>query len=463
MSEPSAPTTVDLLVAGADLVATMDDERRELAGGWVACTDGFVTAVGAAGDAPPPARRVLRADGCLVTPGLINTHHHIYQNLTRSYRPAVNGSLFEWLTTLYPRWALLDEEAANVSAWVGLAELAVGGCTTSTDHLYVHPADGGDLLTAEIEAARELGFRFHPTRGSMSLSQKDGGLPPDSVVQDDDTILAACEAAVARHHDPTAGAMVRVALAPCSPFSVTPDLMRRTAELAEHLDVRLHTHLAEDPDEDTFCLEAYGCRPIEHFEACGWGSDRSWVAHCIYPSDDEVARLGAWGTGVAHCPSSNMLIGGGGIAPVQAYRGAGVPVGLGCDGSASTDSASLWMEARNALLLGRLRGGPSSFGARDALELATRGSAACLGRLGELGVLAPGAAADLVAWKLDGLAFAGALTDPIEAWLRCGPVAAHHTVIAGRALVEDGELRAVGVDDVLVRHRRAAMRMQGID
>lgn len=441
----------------------MDDERRELAGGWVACTDGFVTAVGAAGDAPPPARRVLRADGCLVTPGLINTHHHIYQNLTRSYRPAVNGSLFEWLTTLYPRWALLDEEAANVSAWVGLAELAVGGCTTSTDHLYVHPADGGDLLTAEIEAARELGFRFHPTRGSMSLSQKDGGLPPDSVVQDDDTILAACEAAVARHHDPTAGAMVRVALAPCSPFSVTPDLMRRTAELAEHLDVRLHTHLAEDPDEDTFCLEAYGCRPIEHFEACGWGSDRSWVAHCIYPSDDEVARLGAWGTGVAHCPSSNMLIGGGGIAPVQAYRGAGVPVGLGCDGSASTDSASLWMEARNALLLGRLRGGPSSFGARDALELATRGSAACLGRLGELGVLAPGAAADLVAWKLDGLAFAGALTDPIEAWLRCGPVAAHHTVIAGRALVEDGELRAVGVDDVLVRHRRAAMRMQGID
>lgn len=463
MSEPSAPTTVDLLVAGADLVATMDDERRELAGGWVACTDGFVTAVGAAGDAPPPARRMLRADGCLVTPGLINTHHHIYQNLTRSYRPAVNGSLFEWLTTLYPRWALLDEEAANVSAWVGLAELAVGGCTTSTDHLYVHPADGGDLLTAEIEAARELGFRFHPTRGSMSLSQKDGGLPPDSVVQDDDTILAACEAAVARHHDPTAGAMVRVALAPCSPFSVTPDLMRRTAELAEHLDVRLHTHLAEDPDEDTFCLEAYGCRPIEHFEACGWGSDRSWVAHCIYPSDDEVARLGAWGTGVAHCPSSNMLIGGGGIAPVQAYRGAGVPVGLGCDGSASTDSASLWMEARNALLLGRLRGGPSSFGARDALELATRGSAACLGRLGELGVLAPGAAADLVAWKLDGLAFAGALTDPIEAWLRCGPVAAHHTVIAGRALVEDGELRAVGVDDVLVRHRRAAMRMQGID
>lgn len=461
--EGKQPAPVDLLVSGADLVATMDDDRRELPGGWVACTDGFVVAVGSATDEPPPARRVLRADGCLVTPGLVNTHHHIYQNLTRSYRPAVNGSLFEWLTTLYPRWALLDEEAAHVSAWVGLAELALGGCTTSTDHLYVHPADGGDLLTAEIEAAQQLGFRFHPTRGSMSLSQKDGGLPPDSVVQDDDTILAACEAAVARHHDPSPGAMVRVALAPCSPFSVTPELMRRTAALAERLDVRLHTHLAEDPDEDTFCLDTYGCRPIEHFEACGWGSDRAWVAHCIYPSDDEIARLGAWGTGVAHCPSSNMMIGGGGIAPVQAYRAAGVPVGLGCDGSASTDSASLWMESRNALLLGRLRGGPSAFAARDALELATRGSAACLGRLGELGVLAPGAAADLVAWKLDGLAFAGALTDPIEAWLRCGPVAAHHTVIAGRALVEDGELRATGVDDVLARHRRTAQRMQGID
>jgi cytosine/adenosine deaminase-related metal-dependent hydrolase len=453
---------VDLLVAGAELVATMDDERRELSGGWVACRDGFVTAVGSARDELPEARRVLRADSCLVTPGLINTHHHIFQNLTRSYAPAVNGSLFEWLTTLYPRWAALDEEASYLSAWVGLAELALGGCTTSSDHLYVHPSGGGDLLGAEIRAAQELGFRFHPTRGSMSLSAKDGGLPPDSVVQDDDTILAASEEAVARHHDPTAGAMVRIALAPCSPFSVTPDLMLRTAELAERLDVRLHTHLAEDPDEDTYCLDVYGRRPIEHFEACGWGSDRSWVAHCIYPNEAEVALLGTWGTGVAHCPSSNMLIGGGGIAPVRDFRAAGVPVGLGCDGSASTDCASLWLETRGALLLGRQRGGPSSFAARDALELATRGSAACLGRLGELGVLAPGACADLVVWPLEGIAFAGALTDPIEAWLRCGPVAARHTVVAGRALVEDGELTANGLDDMLRRHRVASARIQGV-
>ena len=459
----SSQGPVDLLVSGADLVVTMDDDRRELAGGWVACRGGFVVAVGGAADPEPEATRVLRADGCLVTPGLVNTHHHIYQNLTRAYRPATSSSLFDWLTTLYPRWALLDEEAAYVSAWVGLAELAVGGCTTSTDHLYVHPADGGDLLGAEIAAARDLGMRFHLTRGSMSLSQKDGGLPPDSVVQDDDTILAASEEAVARHHDRAPGAMVRIALAPCSPFSVTADLMRRTAELAERLDVRLHTHLAEDPDEDAFCIETYGCRPIELFEDVGWGSDRSWVAHCIYPNEAEIARMGEWGTGVAHCPSSNMMIGGGGIAPVSDYRAAGVPVGLGCDGSASTDCASLWLEARGALLLGRQRGGPTAFSARDALELGTRGSAACLGRLGELGVLAPGAAADLVAWKLDGLTFAGALTDPVEALLRCGPTSAYHTVVAGRPLVEDGELRVGGTEDMLRRHRTAAARLQGLD
>jgi cytosine/adenosine deaminase-related metal-dependent hydrolase len=403
---------------------------------------------------------VLRADDCLVTPGLINTHHHIYQNLTRAYRPAVNGSLFEWLTTLYPMWAGLDEEAAYLSAWIGLAELALGGCTTSTDHLYVHPRGGGDLISAEITAAREVGLRFHPTRGSMSLSEKDGGLPPDSVVQNDDEILADSERLVAKHHDPSWGAMVRIALAPCSPFSVTPELMSATAQLAERLDVRLHTHLAEDPDEDTYAEKAFGARTIEHFEAVGWMTDRTWVAHCIYPNASEIARLGAAGVGVAHCPSSNMMIGGGGMAPVAELRAAGAPVGLGCDGSASTDSASLWMEARNALLLGRLRKGPAAMGARDALDIATRGSAACLGREGELGVLAVGAAGDLVCWPLEGVAFAGALTDPVEAWLRCGPVAARHTIVAGRTVVRDGQITAPGVDEMLRRHRDISTRIQ---
>jgi cytosine/adenosine deaminase-related metal-dependent hydrolase len=452
--------TVDLVVTGAELVATMDGDRRELAGGWVAVDGGLVAAVGDGAGAPPPARRTLDASGCLVTPGLVNTHHHIYQNLTRAFRPAVNGSLFEWLSALYPRWARLDEEASYVSAWVGIAELALGGCTTTTDHLYVHPAGGGDLVSAEIEAAAELGMRFHPTRGSMSLSQKDGGLPPDSVVQDDDEILADSERLVARHHDPGWGAMVRVGLAPCSPFSVTPRLMQATAELAERLDVRLHTHLAEDADEDRFAAEAFGRRTIDQFEAVGWMTDRAWVAHCIYPNDAEVRRLGAAGVGVAHCPSSNMMIGGGGIAPVRDLRAAGAPVGLGCDGSSSTDSASLWMEARNALLLGRLRSGPASTGARDALEIATLGSAACLGRAGEIGVLEPGSAGDLVCWPLDGVAFAGALSDPIEAWLRCGPVAARHTVVAGRALVEDGRLTVPGEEAILARHRQIAARLQ---
>ena len=456
------PDRCDLLVRGAQLVATVDDERREIEGGWVAITDGLVSDVGRPTDPTPVAGRLLDARGCLVTPGLINTHHHIFQNLTRSFRPAVNGTLFEWLTTLYPRWAALDEEAAYVSAWIGLAELALGGCTTSTDHLYVHPRGGGDLISAEIRAAREIGLRFHPTRGSMSLSKKDGGLPPDSVVQDDDEILADSERLVALHHDPSWGAMVRIALAPCSPFSVTPELMRATAELAERLDVRLHTHLAEDPDEDRFASEVFGRRTIEQFEEVGWGSDRTWVAHCIYPNEDEIARLGKWGTGIAHCPSSNMLIGGGGIAPVSELRAAGAPVGLGCDGSASTDSASLWMEARNALLLGRLRKGPASMGARDALEIATRGSARCLGRAGELGQLSPGAVGDLVCWPLEGVQFAGALTDPVEAWLRCGPVSARHTVVHGNVVVRHGTIVPPGEADMLRRHRAISARIQGV-
>jgi len=457
-----APATppADLLVRNAALVATLDDTRRELAGGWVAVTDGFITGVGGPADPVPEARQIIDATGCLVTPGLINTHHHIYQNLTRSHRPATNATLFGWLTTLYPLWSRLDEEAAYVSAWIGLAELALGGCTTSTDHLYVHPRHGGDLITAEIEAAVDLGMRFHPTRGSMSLSEKDGGLPPDSVVQDDDEILADSQRLVERHHDRSPGAMVRIALAPCSPFSVTPELMVRTAELAEKLDVRLHTHLAEDRDEDAYAAAHLGKRTIDHFYDVGWGTDRTWVAHCIYPNQAEIERLGRSRVGVAHCPSSNMMIGGGGIAPVKEFRAAGVPVGLGCDGSASTDSASLWMESRNCLLLGRMKYGPESWSARDALEVATLGGAACLGRTGEIGTLQAGAVGDLVVWPLEGVAFAGAITDPIEAWLRCGPVAPRHTIVAGRAVVSGGVLTSPRVEELLAWHHRVAVRMQ---
>jgi cytosine/adenosine deaminase-related metal-dependent hydrolase len=452
-----------LLVTGAKLVATCDSEHRELAGGWVAVTGGLISAVGGAGDPWPAARETLDASGCLVTPGLINTHHHMYQNLTRSYAPTVNGTLFEWLSGLYPLWAGLDEEAAYLSAWVALAELALGGCTTSTDHLYVAPAGGGDLWSAEIAAAREVGLRFHPTRGSMTVGASDGGLPPDSVVQDDDEVLADSERLVAAHHDPSWGAMVRVALAPCSPFSVSPGLMRRTAELAERLDVRLHTHLAEDPDEDSYCMEKFGRRPVEQYEEVGWLTSRSWVAHCVYPNEAEAARLGAARVGVAHCPSSNMLLAGGGFAPVRELRAAGSPVGLGCDGSSSSDTSSLWLEARAALTLGRQRLGPAGMTAREVLDIGTRGSAGCLGRNEEIGQLSVGAAGDLVCWPQEGISFAGALTDPVEAWLRCGPAAARHTVVAGRVIVRDGALTVPGVDQILARHAAAAARIQRLD
>lgn len=280
----------DLVIHDAELVVTGDDDGREISGGWVAITAGVVEGVGGPGTEPPAPRR-LSASGCLVTPGLVNAHHHLYQNLTRAHAGATSSPLFGWLEALYPLWARLDEEAAHVSAWVGLAELALSGCTTSTDHLYVHPRGGGDLLGAEVAAARDLGVRFHPTRGSMSLSRKDGGLPPDSVVQDDDAILAACEAAVAAHHDPLPGAMVRVALAPCSPFSVTKRLMADTALLAERLDVRLHTHLCEDRDEDAFCLERFGQRPVDYFEEVGWGTDRVGGAlRAARPRRDRPAR-----------------------------------------------------------------------------------------------------------------------------------------------------------------------------
>ncbi len=453
------PSRVDLLVAGAELVATMDG-TTEVPGGWVAIDGGFVVGVGPAGR-EPAAARTLRADGCLVTPGLVNAHHHIFQNLTRSFAPAVRAGLFEWLRTLYPRWALLDEEAVYLSAFVGLAELALGGCTTTTDHLYVHPAGGGDMLAAEIAAAREMGVRFHPTRGSMSVSEKDGGLPPDSVCQDEDTILQACEAAVAAHHDRSVGAMVRVALAPCSPFTVSRQLMVASAALAERLDVRLHTHLAEDLDEDSYCLDRYGCRPVEFFEDVGWLSDRSWVAHCVHPSPSEIERLGQARVGVAHCPSSNLLLATG-LAPVAELLAAGASVGLGCDGSSSADSASLWLEARTAMLLARYRSGAASTGARHALELATLGGAACLGRQGELGVLRAGAVGDLVCWRLDGPLFAGALSDPVEALLRCGPARAYHTVVAGRLIVEEGALTNEAIEDRLARHRAASARIQGL-
>jgi cytosine/adenosine deaminase-related metal-dependent hydrolase len=449
----------DLLIHNARMIATVDPGRREIAGGWVAITDGLISAVGLSTDPKPEATETIDATDCLVTPGLINTHHHFYQNLTRAYPPMTRAPLFGWLKTLYPLWAGIDEEAVFTSAWVGLAELALSGCTTSTDHLYLHPRGAGDLLSAEIGAATDLGMRFHPTRGSMSLSEKDGGLPPDFVVQDDDDILAQSEVAVQRHHDRAHGAMVRIALAPCSPFTVTEQLMVRSAELAERLDVRLHTHFAENIEDDEFSVATFGCRPLEYLERTGWLTSRTWVAHCVMPDHDEVQRLGAAGIGAAHCPSSNLILASG-IAPIVDLRAAGVHVGLGVDGSSSADSGSLWLEARQAMLLAKLRNGADAADARMALECATIGGAGCLGRIGEIGTLAVGATGDVAIWPLTGPRFAGAIADPIEAWLRCGPVSARDTIVHGRAIVRDGELVSADVEQRLVDHHRIAARIQ---
>ena len=451
--------TADLLIENALVVATVDDDRRELKGGWVAITNGLVSGIGSSLDPKPAAREKLDATDCLVTPGLVNTHHHMYQNLTRAYPPMTDKPLFGWLQSLYPLWRAIDEEAVYVSAYVGLAELALSGCTTSTDHLYLHPHGAGDLLTAEIRAAQDLGMRFHPTRGSMSLSQKDGGLPPDDVVSDDDEILSASQLAVERHHDRSFGAMVRVALAPCSPFSVTEELMVRSAELAEKLDVRLHTHFAENAEDDDFSIATFGCRPMEYLERTGWCSDRTWVAHCVMPNHDEVHRLGAAGIGVAHCPSSNMILASG-ISPVVDLRAAGVKVGLGVDGSSSADSASMWLEARQAMLLAKLRNGASAGTARMSLEIATRGGAGCLGREGEIGEISVGSVGDVAVWSLTGPSFAGAIADPVEAWLRCGPASAKHTVVHGRVVVRDGHTTHPALDEMLKSHHSISSRIQ---
>jgi cytosine/adenosine deaminase-related metal-dependent hydrolase len=452
--------TVDLLIQNARLIATVDPARSEVRGGWVAIDDGLISAVGGSTQTPPPAAEIIDATDQLVTPGLINAHHHLYQNLTRAYSPMTSEPLFGWLQTLYPLWTShLDEEAVYTAAWVGLAELALSGCTTSSDHHYLHPRRAGDLLASEITAAAELGMRFHPTYGSMSLSQKDGGLPPDDAVLPEDEILANSKMYVERWHDRSHGSMLRIALAPCSPFTVTPDLMRQTAELAESLDVRLHTHLAENAEDDAFALETFGMRPVDLYEDVGWMTDRTWGAHVVRPNPDEVTRLGAAGVGVAHCPSSNMILSSG-ISPVIDLRHAGCPVGIGCDGSSSADSASLWQEARLAMLQGKLVSGAAAMTARTALEISTRGGAACLGREGEIGELSVGAVADVAIWKLDGPMYAGVLDDPIEGWLRGGPTSAHHTIVNGNVVVRNGQLVNADLEQRLSEHRVIARRFQ---
>ena len=436
-------------------VATVDAAGTEHADGHVVVgDDGRIAAVGAGGAGPRPgAPRRVDGTGCLVTPGLVNTHHHLYQWVTRGL--AQDDNLFGWLTTLYPIWGRIDAEAVGAAAGAGLGWLALSGCTTSMDHHYVFPHEGGDVLAAEIEAARQVGLRFHPTRGSMDLGRSSGGLPPDNVVEETDAALAATEAAIDRWHDPSPGSMLRIGVSPCSPFSVTQKLMSEAAELARRKGVRLHTHLAETDDEEAFCRERFGCSPVEYAERLGWLGDDVWLAHGVHLDDAAISRLGATGTGVAHCPSSNARLGAG-TARVRELLDHRVPVGLGVDGSASQEAAHLGEELRQALYTARIRGGPGAMTAREALRLGTMGGARCLGRQDDLGSIEPGKLADLVLWRLDGLGHEG-IDDRVAA-LVFGPAApVELSLVGGRPVVERGELVHAD-EETLTREARQAHR-----
>ncbi len=444
-----------MLIEACEVVVTMDDAGTEIAGGSLLIENGAIAWVGTG--APPDADGAERIDGrgSVAIPGMVNTHHHLYQTVTRAR--ALDQGLFGWLTELYPVWADVNEDWERAASRVGLAELALSGCSTTTDHHYVFPRGIEGLLEAEIDAARELGLRFHPCRGSMDLGQSAGGLPPDSVVQDTDAILAQTEETVRRYHDPEPGAMLRIAVAPCSPFSVTDRLMRESAELARRLGVRLHTHIAETTDEETYCIETFGRRPIELLEDQGWLGPEVWLAHCVHLDDKDVRRIAETGSGVAWCPSSNMRIGSG-IAPARALLDAGATVGLGVDGSASNDVGDMLAEARQALLSARGVGGPGAMTIREALRVATRGGAACLGR-DDIGSLEPGKRGDVALVGLDGLGFAGAEADPVAAILLCAPRAVRHLIVEGRQVVREGGLVNADEDDIAAEARRVGRRL----
>ena len=434
------------MILGNCWVVTMDDAGTEHERGWIAFEDGLVTGVGA-GD---PDGAFDDLGGAVVTPGLVNTHHHLYQTLTRAR--AQQADLFTWLKTLYPTWARIDDEMEYAAARCGLAELALSGCTTVFDHHYVFPRGVSGLVEAEIRAASELGVRLVASRGSMDLGESDGGLPPDSLVEDIDTILADTE----RLHDLADGAMVQIAVAPCSPFSVTTRLMEESAALARSLGLQLHTHLAETVEEDAYCREIFGCTPVEYLERVGWIAEDVWCAHCVHLSDGDVATFGRAGVGVAHCPTSNLRLGAG-VAPVRDLLDAKVRVGLGVDGSASNERSDLFVEVKNALLVARGRGGPEAMTTRDALRLGTRGGAEVL-RREDIGSIEPRKRADLAVWRTDGLEFGGA-EDLVASLVLSGPHRVDRLIVDGADVVRAGGLVRASEQEIAAEHRKQAARL----
>ena len=435
------------LIENARVLVTMNDAGQEFTDGFICFDDGVITALGS-GRVPPAQRadiaHVIDAGGCVVTPGLINTHHHLYQSLTRAVGPAQSAPLFGWLQTLYPIWARMRPEDMFCAAQLGLAELALSGCTLSSDHLYLYPE--GVRLEDTIEAAKTVGMRFQPTRGSMSIGESKGGLPPDSLVEDEAAILEDCIRVIDAFHDPSDGAMVRVSVAPCSPFSVSRDLMRDAALLARDKGVMLHTHLAENTEDVAYSLEQFGCRPGQYAEELGWVGPDVWHTHCVQLNQDEIDLFARTKTGVAHCPGSNCRLGSG-VAPIKNMSDAGVPVGLGVDGSASNDSGHLLLEARQAMLLQRVTYGADAMSPRDALALATQGGAQILGRP-DCGSLEIGKRADIAIWDVSGIAASGAW-DPVAALILCGPFQAKHVFVEGRQIVDGHTLISASLPEIL--------------
>jgi cytosine/adenosine deaminase-related metal-dependent hydrolase len=444
----------DLLIRNADVVVTMDAAQSERVGADILIQEGVIQAVGPGLSAP--GAEVIEARGCVVTPGLVNTHHHLYQTLTRAVPGGQDALLFGWLKTLYPIWARFGPEEMFSSAQVGLTELALSGCTMTSDHLYLYP--NGARLDDTIAAAEQVGLRFHPTRGAMSIGESAGGLPPDTLVEREPAILDDMIRVVDRFHDPRPGAMVRVGLAPCSPFSVSRDLMRDTALLARDKGVMLHTHLAENDEDITYSLARFGCRPGQYAEDLGWTGADVWHAHCVKLDSLEIELFSRSLTGVAHCPCSNCRLGSG-IAPVRAMRDAGVKVGLGVDGSASNDAGNLVAEARMAMLLQRVAKGADAMSAREALEIATLGGARVLGR-DDLGSILPGKRADLAIWDVSGIEAAGSW-DPVAALVLCGPMRVRDLLVEGRRVVRDGQLVTLDLGRVIERQNRLARRLAG--
>lgn len=455
-----------LLIRHARTLVTMDDQRREIPDGGLFIRDGFIEQVGPTERLPDTADELLDLQDHIVLPGLINTHHHFYQTLTRALPAAQNANLFNWLKTLYPVWARLTPEAVRISTQTALAELALSGCTTASDHLYLFP--NGSRLDDEIQTAQEVGLRLHASRGSMSLGESKGGLPPDQVVEDEESILKDSQRLIEKYHDPNPGSFVQIVLAPCSPFSVTPELMRQSAALAREYGVCLHTHLAETQDEEVFCLEKFGYRPVAFMEILNWVGPDVWFAHSVHVSPDEISLYAQTGCGVAHCPTSNMRLASG-IAPILDMVLRGVRVGLGVDGSASNDGSNLLEEVRQAMMVARLRAGlggaslsgnasPPLMAARQALEIATGGGAAVL-RRPDLGSLEPGKCADFFAIDLNRLDYAGALHDPVAALVFCAPVRADYTVVGGRFVVKEGQLVNIDQNKLVEAHNKAAREL----